>query len=45
VYSAVNVRIDGSYIFDVKTPDGILKIFALDYLKHNLMNALMAIMQ
>jgi UDP-N-acetylmuramate--alanine ligase len=28
VYSAVNVRIDnGSYIFDVKTPDGILKDF------------------
>ncbi|PKH66283.1 UDP-N-acetylmuramate--L-alanine ligase [Flavobacterium sp. ALD4] len=45
VYSAVNVRIDnGSYIFDVKTPNGILKDlrFGLPG-KHNLMNALMAI--
>jgi UDP-N-acetylmuramate--alanine ligase len=45
VYSAVNVRIDnGSYIFDVKTPDGILKDFRFGLPgKHNLMNALMAI--
>jgi UDP-N-acetylmuramate--alanine ligase len=45
VYSAVNVRIDnGTYIFDVKTPNGILKDlrFGLPG-KHNLMNALMAI--
>lgn len=45
VYSAINVRIDnGSYIFDVKTPDGILKDFRFGLPgKHNLMNALMAI--
>jgi UDP-N-acetylmuramate--alanine ligase len=45
VYSAVNVRIDnGSYIFDVKTPNGILKDFRFGLPgKHNLMNALMAI--
>ncbi|NGY36159.1 UDP-N-acetylmuramate--L-alanine ligase [Flavobacterium sp. XN-5] len=45
VYSAVNVRIDnGSYIFDVKTPDEILKDFRFGLPgKHNLMNALMAI--
>lgn len=45
VYSAVNVRIDnGSYIFDVKTPAGILKDFRFSLPgKHNLMNALMAI--
>ena len=45
VYSAINVRIDnGSYIFDVKTPTGIIKDlrFGLPG-KHNLMNALMAI--
>jgi UDP-N-acetylmuramate--alanine ligase len=44
-YSAVNVRIDnGSYIFDVKTPNGILKDFRFGLPgKHNLMNALMAI--
>jgi UDP-N-acetylmuramate--alanine ligase len=45
VYSAVNVRIDnGTYIFDVNTPNGILKDlrFGLPG-KHNLMNALMAI--
>lgn len=45
VYSAVNVRIDnGNYIFDVKTPNGILKDFRFGLPgKHNLMNALMAI--
>ncbi|CAM2791347.1 UDP-N-acetylmuramate--L-alanine ligase [Flavobacterium frigoris] len=45
VYSAINVRIDnGSYIFDVKTPNGILKDFRFGLPgKHNLMNALMAI--
>jgi UDP-N-acetylmuramate--alanine ligase len=45
VYSAVNVRIDnGSYVFDVKTPTGILKDFRFGLPgKHNLMNALMAI--
>jgi UDP-N-acetylmuramate--alanine ligase len=45
VFSAVNVRIDnGSYIFDVKTPNGILKDFRFGLPgKHNLMNALMAI--
>jgi UDP-N-acetylmuramate--alanine ligase len=45
VYSAVNVRIDnGSYIFDIKTPNGILKDFRFGLPgKHNLMNALMAI--
>ncbi|SDZ93883.1 UDP-N-acetylmuramate--L-alanine ligase [Flavobacterium gillisiae] len=45
VYSAINVRIDnGSYIFDVKTPNGILKDFHFGLPgKHNLMNALMAI--
>ncbi|TDE06279.1 UDP-N-acetylmuramate--L-alanine ligase [Flavobacterium hiemivividum] len=44
-YSAINVRIEnGSYIFDVKTPNGILKDFRFGLPgKHNLMNALMAI--
>ncbi|PRZ25148.1 UDP-N-acetylmuramate--L-alanine ligase [Flavobacterium granuli] len=45
VYSAFNVRIDnGSYVFDIKTPDGILTDFRFGLPgKHNLMNALMAI--
>jgi len=45
VYSAVNVRIDnGSYVFDIKTPSGILKDFRFGLPgRHNLMNALMAI--
>jgi UDP-N-acetylmuramate--alanine ligase len=45
VYSAINVRIDNScYIFDVKTPNGILKDFRFGLPgKHNLMNALMAL--
>jgi len=45
VYSAVNVRIeDGSYVFDIKTPKGILVDFRFGLPgKHNLMNALMAI--
>lgn len=45
VYSAFNVRIEGgSYLFDIKTPKGILVDlrFGLPG-KHNLMNALMAI--
>lgn len=45
VYKAFNVRIEsGSYVFDVKTPDGIIKDlrFGLPG-KHNLMNALMAL--
>lgn len=45
VYSAFNVRIeDGSYLFDIKTPKGILYDFRFGLPgKHNLMNALMAI--
>lgn len=45
VYSAVNVRIEnGSYVFDIKTPTGILKDFRFGLPgRHNLMNALMAI--
>lgn len=45
VYSAFNVRIeDGSYLFDIKTPKGILVDFRFGLPgKHNLMNALMAI--
>lgn len=45
VYSAFNVRIDnGTYVFNVKTPDGILADFRFGLPgKHNLMNALMAI--
>ncbi|WP_414000195.1 UDP-N-acetylmuramate--L-alanine ligase [Flavobacterium sp. W1B] len=44
-YSAFNIRIDnGSYIFDIKTPNGILIDFRFGLPgKHNLMNALMAI--
>jgi len=45
VYSAFNVRIeDGSYVFDIKTPKGILVDFRFGLPgRHNLMNALMAI--
>ncbi|MFT7164547.1 MAG: UDP-N-acetylmuramate--alanine ligase [Flavobacterium sp.] len=45
VYSAFNVRIeDGSYLFDIKTPTGVLFDFHFGLPgKHNLMNALMAI--
>lgn len=44
-YDAFNVRIeDGSYVFDVKTPNGILKNFRFGLPgRHNLMNALMAL--
>lgn len=44
-YSAFNVRIDnGSYVFDINTPNGILKDFRFGLPgRHNLMNALMAI--
>ena len=44
-YSAFNVRIEnGSYVFDIKTPKGILKDFHFGLPgRHNLMNALMAI--
>jgi UDP-N-acetylmuramate--alanine ligase len=45
VYSALNVRIEnGSYLFDIKTPKGVLVDFRFGLPgKHNLMNALMAI--
>jgi UDP-N-acetylmuramate--alanine ligase len=45
VYSAFNVRIEnGSYLFDIKTPKGVLLDFRFGLPgKHNLMNALMAI--
>jgi len=45
VYSAFNVRIeDGSYLFDIKTPKGVVLDFRFGLPgKHNLMNALMAI--
>ena len=45
VYNAFNIRIvDGSYVFDVKTPNGILKDFRFGLPgRHNLMNALMAL--
>ena len=45
VYNAFNVRIeDSSYVFDVKTPKGILTDFRFGLPgKHNLTNALMAI--
>ncbi|WP_268848908.1 UDP-N-acetylmuramate--L-alanine ligase [Flavobacterium aestivum] len=45
IYKAFNVRIEnGSYVFDVKTPNGLIKDlrFGLPG-KHNLMNALMAL--
>ncbi len=44
-YSAFNVRIDnGSYVFDINTPTGILTDFRFGLPgRHNLMNALMAI--
>jgi UDP-N-acetylmuramate--alanine ligase len=45
VYKAFNVKIEnGSYVFDVKTPDGLIQDlrFGLPG-KHNLMNALMAL--
>lgn len=44
-YSAFNIRIDnGSYVFDINTPTGILKDFRFGLPgRHNLMNALMAI--
>ncbi len=45
IYNAFNIRIvDGSYVFDVKTPNGILKDFRFGLPgRHNLMNALMAL--
>jgi UDP-N-acetylmuramate--alanine ligase len=45
IYKAFNVRIaDGSYLFDIATPNGILKDFSFGLPgRHNLMNALMAI--
>ncbi|MDG2432267.1 UDP-N-acetylmuramate--L-alanine ligase [Flavobacterium sp.] len=45
VYKAFNVRIaDGSYVFDIETPAGILTDFKFALPgRHNLMNALMAI--
>ncbi|MBD0724065.1 UDP-N-acetylmuramate--L-alanine ligase [Flavobacterium sp. L1I52] len=45
VYNAFNIRIeDGSYVFDVETPNGILKDFRFGLPgRHNLMNALMAL--
>ncbi len=44
-YNAFNVRIqNSSYVFDIKTPKGILKDFRFGLPgKHNLMNALMAV--
>lgn len=44
VYNAFNIRIeDGNYVFDVETPNGILKDFRFGLPgRHNLMNALMA---
>ena len=44
-YNACNIRIeDGSYVFDVETPNGILKDFRFGLPgRHNLMNALMAL--
>ncbi len=44
IYNAFNIRIeDGSYVFDVKTPTGVLKDFRFGLPgRHNLMNALMA---
>lgn len=44
-YSAFNVRIEkSSYVFDIKTPKGILKDFRFGLPgRHNLMNALMAV--
>lgn len=45
VYKAFNVRIaQGSYLFDIETPNGVLKDFKFGLPgRHNLMNALMAI--
>jgi UDP-N-acetylmuramate--alanine ligase len=45
IYKAFNVRIaDGSYLFDIATPNGVLKDFSFGLPgRHNLMNALMAI--
>ena len=45
VYKAFNVRItEGSYLFDIETPNGVLKDFSFSLPgRHNLMNALMAI--
>lgn len=45
IYSAFNIRIaDGSYLFDIATPNGVLKDFSFGLPgRHNLMNALMAI--
>jgi UDP-N-acetylmuramate--alanine ligase len=44
VFKAFNVRIDGSYVFDVQTPTEVIQDlhFGLPG-RHNLMNALMAI--
>jgi len=44
VYNAFNIRIEnGSYVFDVKTPNGVLTDFRFGLPgRHNLMNALMA---
>jgi UDP-N-acetylmuramate--alanine ligase len=41
IYKAFNVRIaDGSYLFDIATPNGILKDFSFGLPgRHNLMNA------
>lgn len=45
VYKAFNIRIaQGSYLFDIETPNGVLKDFKFGLPgRHNLMNALMAI--
>jgi UDP-N-acetylmuramate--alanine ligase len=45
VYKAFNIRIsDGSYLFDIDTPQGIINDFSFALPgRHNLMNALMAI--
>ena len=44
-YSAFNIKIiDGAYVFDVKTPNGILKNFKFNLPgRHNLSNALIAL--
>jgi UDP-N-acetylmuramate--alanine ligase len=45
VYKAFNIKIsDGSYLFDIDTPQGIINDFSFALPgRHNLMNALMAI--
>ncbi|MGM5469551.1 UDP-N-acetylmuramate--L-alanine ligase [Flavobacteriaceae bacterium LMO-SS05] len=44
-YSAINIKIiDGTYVFDVKTPSGILENFKFNLPgRHNLSNALIAL--